>query len=103
MGRLAVGRIFNGTIKKGDQVSIMEAEKDTRLAKVNSLYLFSGLERIESEEAKAGDIIALSGMEGVNIGDTISSAEEPKGARRYKARRADDLYDDLSQHLAIRR
>jgi GTP-binding protein len=78
MGRLAVGRIFNGTIKKGDQVSIMEADKETRLAKVNNLYLFSGLDRIESEEAKAGDIIALSGMEGVNIGDTISSAEEPK-------------------------
>ncbi len=78
MGRLAVGRIFNGTIKKGDQVSIMEADKETRLAKVNSLYLFSGLERVECDEAKAGDIIALAGMEGVNIGDTISAAVEPK-------------------------
>ncbi len=77
-GRLAVGRIFNGTIKKGDQVSIMQSENEIKLAKVNSLFLFSGLEQLESEEAKAGDIVSLSGMEDVNIGDTISAAVDPK-------------------------
>ncbi len=78
LGRLAVGRIFSGTIKKGEKVSIVESDDKSRHATVKSLYLFEGLERIEGDEARAGNIIALAGMEGVNIGDTISSAENPK-------------------------
>lgn len=78
LGRLAVGRIFNGTIKKGEKVSIVESAGESRLATVKSLYHFVGLERKEGDEARAGNIIALAGMEGVNIGDTISAAENPK-------------------------
>ncbi len=79
LGRLAVGRIFSGTIKKNEKVSIVESSDDkVRLVTVKSLYHFEGLERIERDEARAGNIIALAGMEGVNIGDTISAAENPK-------------------------
>lgn len=78
LGRLAVGRVFSGSIRKGEQVSIVESNGESRPARVNALYIFEGLDRVETEEARAGDIIALAGMEGVGIGDTISSAEDPK-------------------------
>ena len=78
LGRLAVGRVFSGSIRKGERVSIVESNGESRPARVNSLYLFEGLDRVEKDEARAGDIIALAGMEGVGIGDTISSAEDPK-------------------------
>ena len=78
LGRLAVGRIFSGTIKKGERVSILGSSDDkARLVTVKSLFHFEGLERVEGDEARAGNIIALAGMEDVNIGDTISSAENP--------------------------
>ncbi|MCK4847242.1 MAG: translational GTPase TypA, partial [Deltaproteobacteria bacterium] len=82
IGRLAVGRVVTGTIKAGDSVSIVgEAGKITK-TKVTVLYTFKGLERIEVAEASIGDIIALSGMEAVGIGDTIADADEPVALER---------------------
>jgi GTP-binding protein len=78
LGRLAVGRVFSGTIRKGERVSIVDSSGERGHVKVTSLFLFEGLDRVEKEEARAGDIIALAGMEGVSIGDTVSSAEDPK-------------------------
>jgi GTP-binding protein len=77
VGRLAIARIFSGTIRTGDIVAVVNHSGETSKTKITSMYTFSGLERIESRESAAGDIIALSGIEGINIGDTITDAERP--------------------------
>ena len=77
VGRLAIGRIFSGTVKAGDTVAMVKGDDETTKTKVTSLYTFRGLERIAAKEARAGDIVALSGIEGITIGDTITSAETP--------------------------
>ncbi len=82
IGRLAVGRIFAGTIKTGDSISILGAEGEPRKTKVTTLYKIKGLDREEVTEASVGDIIALSGMEGITIGDTVAGGEEPKALER---------------------
>jgi len=84
VGRLAVGRIFSGKIKAGQQVSLVGESGEPVRCKVVKLYTYMGMERIDTEEATAGDIVALSGMEGVNISDTIGEAEEPKALPRIK-------------------
>jgi GTP-binding protein len=78
VGRLAIGRIFSGTVKVGNQVAMVKGGDETTRTKVSSLYTFQGLDRIATEEASAGEIIALSGLEGINIGDTITDAENPR-------------------------
>jgi GTP-binding protein len=75
VGRLAIGRIFSGSVKVGDWVSMINGKKEPIKTKVTSLYGFQGLERTEIKEARAGDIVALSGIEGINIGDTITDIE----------------------------
>ncbi|MFA5354326.1 MAG: translational GTPase TypA [Thermodesulfovibrionales bacterium] len=77
LGRLAIGRIFSGTIKVGDQVAMINAEGNAVKTKITSLYTFQGLERVPAQEASVGDIVSLSGLEGINIGDTITDAERP--------------------------
>ena len=77
VGRLAIGRIFSGTVTVGDFVAVAKNEGGTTKTKVTSLYTFQGLDRIDVKEAFAGDIVALSGIEGITIGDTITSAETP--------------------------
>ena len=84
IGRLAIGRVFSGTVRVGDFVSIADGDDEVRKTKVTSLFTFQGLERTAAKEASAGDIVALSGMEGVNIGDTISDAENPVRLPRIK-------------------
>ncbi|QDP39121.1 translational GTPase TypA [Radiobacillus deserti] len=71
LGRIGVGRIFRGTIKVGQQVSLMKKDGSVKNFRVTKLFGFIGLKRIEIEEAKAGDIIALSGMEDINVGETV--------------------------------
>jgi len=78
VGRLAIGRIFSGSVRAGDWVSILNGKGEPARTRVASLYGFQGLERIEIPRARAGDIVALSGMEGINIGDTISALEDEK-------------------------
>ncbi|MBF0606310.1 MAG: translational GTPase TypA [Candidatus Magnetobacterium sp. LHC-1] len=78
VGRLAIGRIFSGTVKVGDHVSMVKNTKEIIKTKVTSMYTFEGLDRIDTREAFCGDIIALAGIEGINIGDTIADYENPK-------------------------
>jgi len=75
VGRLAIGRIFSGSVKVGDWVSMINGKEEPAKAKITSLYEFQGLERVEIKEARAGDIVAVAGMEGINIGDTIADIE----------------------------
>jgi GTP-binding protein len=78
VGRLAIGRIFSGSFRMGDWVSMINSEGESSKTKVTALYGFQGLDRIELKEASAGDIVALAGIEGINIGDTITNVENEK-------------------------
>jgi GTP-binding protein len=82
VGRLAIGRIFSGTVKAGDYVSMIKGDGEVSKTKVSSLYIFQGLERIETKEVSAGEIIALAGIEGINIGDTITDTGNPRALPR---------------------
>ncbi len=78
VGRLAIGRIFNGRIISGDQVSVCKHDGQIDKTRITQLYTFEGLKQIPIEQAEAGDIIALAGIDGINIGDTVASAVDPK-------------------------
>jgi GTP-binding protein len=79
VGRIGVGRIRAGTIKTGQQVAVMYGDEARGLAKVQQVLTFSGLSRVPTEEATAGDIVAISGVEGVNIGVTLCAVTAPVG------------------------
>ena len=76
-GRLALGRIFSGTLRRGDEVAIAKLDKSLQNTRITKLYGFEGLERIDLEVAEAGDIVAIAGVEGITIGETVTSAENP--------------------------
>jgi GTP-binding protein len=78
VGRLAIGRIFSGTVKIADPISVIQQDGVVVKTKVTSLYEFRGLKRVDTEKATVGDIVALAGIEGVSIGDTITDPENPK-------------------------
>ncbi|MDA8078328.1 MAG: translational GTPase TypA [Nitrospiraceae bacterium] len=78
VGRLAIGRIFSGAVRVGDWVSMVNGQDGSVKTKITSLYGFQGLERVDIKEASLGDIVALAGIEGINIGDTITDIENPQ-------------------------
>jgi GTP-binding protein len=78
VGRLAIGRVFNGQVSVGDQVSVCQHDGTLSRTKITQLYTFEGLKQVPIETAPAGDIIAIAGIEGINIGDTIASATDPR-------------------------
>ena len=77
VGRIAIGRVFSGTINTGEQVAVIDVKGNAIKTKITSMYTFQGLERIDAKEASAGDIVAIAGIDGINIGDTITDAEKP--------------------------
>ena len=84
VGRLAVGRVFSGTIRIGDNVAVINVDGDSIKRKITSIYTFQGLDRKEASEVSVGDIVALAGIEGINIGDTITDIENPRPLARIK-------------------
>ncbi|EMR8525693.1 translational GTPase TypA [Neisseria gonorrhoeae] len=78
-GRLGIGRILNGRIKPGQVVAVMNHEQQIAQGRINQLLGFKGLERVPLEEAEAGDIVIISGIEDIGIGVTITDKENPKG------------------------
>jgi GTP-binding protein len=78
VGRLAIGRIFQGRLRKGSDVSHCRPDGSAAKARVAGLYGYDGLRRVEIPEAGPGDIVAVSGLEGVSIGDTLSDPESPE-------------------------
>lgn len=78
VGRIGVGRVVRGTIKVGQQVVVLKEDGTKKSFRVSKLFGFIGLKRTEIEEAKSGDIVAVSGMEDLNIGDTICPVEHPE-------------------------
>ena len=77
VGRLAIGRIFSGEIKVGDQIAVVKPDRSVQKTRVSQLYVFEGLKREAVERAEFGEIVALAGIENINIGDTITSFENP--------------------------
>jgi len=78
LGRLGIGRIARGAIKLGGPMKIIHRDGAVEDARVTKIYSFDGLKRIETSEAGAGDIIAIAGMEDVDIGETIADAADPR-------------------------
>ncbi|HSK64196.1 MAG TPA: translational GTPase TypA [Pyrinomonadaceae bacterium] len=78
VGRLAIGRIFSGEIRVGDQIAVVKPDRTTQKTKVSQLYVFEGLKRESVDKAGFGEIVALAGIENINIGDTITSVENPQ-------------------------
>jgi len=75
VGRIGVGRVFRGTMKVGQQVALMKLDGSVKQFRVTKMFGFLGLKRVEIEEAKAGDLIAVSGMEDINVGETVCPSE----------------------------
>jgi GTP-binding protein len=75
VGRIGIGRIFRGTMKVGQQVALMKLDGSVKQFRVTKLFGFHGLKRMEIEEAKAGDLVAVSGMEDINVGETVCPIE----------------------------
>jgi len=77
LGRLGIGRIERGTVHLGDEVALLGEDNRIERSRVSKLYAFDGLERVEVAHAQAGDIVALAGLEGVEIGLTLTDPEHP--------------------------
>ena len=77
LGRLAIARVFNGTLKTGEDVTIAKRDGSLQPTKITKLFSFSGLKRIDIDETELGDIVAVAGVEGINIGETITNVESP--------------------------
>ncbi len=77
LGRLAIGRIFSGRVGLGDGVGLSKRDGSLLATRVTRLYTFEGLRRVEAGSAECGEIVALAGFEGIEIGETVTSAEAP--------------------------
>ena len=77
LGRLGIARVFNGTLKTGDEVYISKIDGKLEKIRITKLFSFSGLKRVDIEETELGDIVAVAGVTGITIGETITSIETP--------------------------
>ncbi len=78
LGRIAIGRVFNGTLNRGDEVSITKLDGKVERTRITKMYSFEGLKRVEETRALPGDVLAIAGVEGITIGETVSHPETPK-------------------------
>jgi len=77
LGRLAIARVANGTLKTGEEVGIAKLDGSLQKIKITKLFSFSGLKRVDIEQTELGDIVAVAGVTGITIGETITNAENP--------------------------
>ena len=77
LGRIAIGRVFNGTLQRGAQVGIAKLSGQVVPTLITKLFTFRGLERDEADQVICGDIVAIAGVEGIQIGETIANLENP--------------------------
>jgi len=78
LGRIAIGRVNRGIIRQGQSVAVMTREGGTKQARIEKLFGFQGLKRVEIAEAGAGDIVAIAGIREINIGETIADPQNPE-------------------------
>jgi GTP-binding protein len=77
LGRLAIGRVFSGTLKYGDEVGVVKLDGALQKTKITKLYSFEGLKRVDEIIGHPGDIMAIAGVEGITIGETVTDPEHP--------------------------
>jgi GTP-binding protein len=77
LGRIAIGRVFNGTLKRGEDVGIFRLDGKLTSTRITKLYTFRGLERDEADSVAAGDLVAIAGVEGIQIGESITDLLAP--------------------------
>ena len=77
VGRIGIARIFNGRIKRGDELLLVKADGEEQKGRISKLIGFLGLNRMEIEEAEAGDIVAIAGFEGIDVGDSLVDPTNP--------------------------
>jgi GTP-binding protein len=78
LGRIAIARVFNGTLKRGTEVGISKLDGKLQPTRITKLFTFRGLERDEAEEVHAGDVVAIAGVEGIQIGESITDLSDPQ-------------------------
>jgi len=78
LGRIAIARVFNGTLKRGTEVGISKLDGRLQPTRITKLFTFRGLERDEAEEVHAGDVVAIAGVEGIQIGESITDLSDPQ-------------------------
>ena len=94
-GRIAIGRVYRGTLRSGQSVLLTKADGSTKRTKILALKKFEGLGRLESEWVGAGDLCAIEGLEGVEIGDTACSPDRPEAMERVTV-------DEPTLHMVFR-
>jgi GTP-binding protein len=77
LGRLAIARVFNGTLRIGDEVGIVKLQGGLQKTKITKLYSFEGLKRVDETTGAPGDVLAIAGVEGINIGETVTDPDNP--------------------------
>ncbi|WP_427050488.1 translational GTPase TypA [Paenibacillus sp. TC-CSREp1] len=78
LGRIAIGRVNRGVIRQGQSVTVIMRDGKSKTARIEKLFGFQGLKRVETEEAGAGDIVAIAGIKDINIGETIADPNNPE-------------------------
>src|SRR5216684_1993788 len=78
LGRLAIGRVFSGTLRFGDDVAISKLDGSIQKTRITKLYSFEGLKRVDETVGRTGDILAIAGVEGITIGETITTIDNPR-------------------------
>ncbi|MCQ9207765.1 MAG: EF-Tu/IF-2/RF-3 family GTPase, partial [Omnitrophica bacterium] len=84
VGRIAIGRVFHGSIRVGDPMALVKRDGTVAKGKVTKIMKYRGLTRIEVNEAMAGDIALISGIDGVEVGETLACVNQPKGLPAIK-------------------
>ncbi len=99
LGRLAIARVFNGTMRTGEEVGVAKLDGSIQKTKITKLFSFSGLKRTDITETTLGDIVAVAGVEGITIGETITDAENPSTyvtSRNLRERLSKELLTNVS-------
>ncbi len=78
LGRLAIGRVFNGTLRHGDEVGIAKLDGSLQRTKITKLYSFEGLKRVDETVGPPGEVLAIAGVEGITIGETLTNPDTPQ-------------------------
>jgi len=84
LGRLGIGRVYSGTLRHGSEVSICKLDGSIQKTKITKMYSFEGLSRIDETIGVVGDVLSVAGVEGIQIGETIASAENPAALPRIQ-------------------
>ena len=84
IGRIAIGRLQRGILKQNQQISLIKIDGEIKKSRVKELYLFEGLGKVKVEEVRAGDLCAIVGLEGFEIGDTVADIEQPEALPTIK-------------------